>query len=77
MIRRNLDVYFSYLIKSFGKRKKIYFFNVCRAFFIIYIIMQVKLNYGADFIRYTLFFYLLYFIALAKTGGKNDEDKFN
>ncbi len=46
-------------------------------FFIIYIIMQVKLNYGADFIRYTLFFYLLYFIALAKTGGKNDEDKFN
>lgn len=77
MIRRNLDVYFSYLIKSFGKRKKYIFLMFAELFFIIYIIMQVKLNYGADFIRYTLFFYLLYFIALAKTGGKNDEDKFN
>ena len=68
---------FLILLSLLEKEKKYIFLMFAELFLIIYIIMQVKLNYGADFIRYTLFFYLLYFIALAKTGGKNDEDKFN
>ena len=57
---------FLILLSLLEKEKKYIFLMFAELFFIIYIIMQVKLNYGADFIRYTLFFYLLYFIALQK-----------
>lgn len=65
------------LLSALEKEKKYILLMISEILFIIYIALEIKFNYGYHLFEYTLIFYLMYFIALARIGGKNNEDKLN